>query len=75
MLRIGADEIQQRCETLAGELRQGGFEANTIPTQSLVGGGTTPGATVPSFAVEITHPNATETELAAATANGKSAPG
>jgi L-seryl-tRNA(Ser) seleniumtransferase len=65
MLRIGAEEIQRRCETLADKLRRAGFEADTIPTRSLVGGGTTPGATLPSFAVGIRRPNIMETELAA----------
>jgi L-seryl-tRNA(Ser) seleniumtransferase len=65
MLRADAESIRQRCERLAESLRARGFAADTVATSSVIGGGTAPGASLPSFAVALQHDAMTESELAA----------
>jgi L-seryl-tRNA(Ser) seleniumtransferase len=55
MLTMDAATIRARCERWAAALNTGPVHANVIPTESVVGGGTTPGATLPSFAVVLQH--------------------
>jgi L-seryl-tRNA(Ser) seleniumtransferase len=66
MLQIDAESIRRRCEPMAKSLRDCGFEAETVATKSVIGGGTTPGASLPSFAVALQHPALSEEELSAA---------
>lgn len=66
MLRIGAAELRERCDSLAETLRELGWLAETVAVRSLVGGGTTPGASLPGFAVALRHPTMTESDLSGA---------
>ncbi|HEY2861021.1 MAG TPA: L-seryl-tRNA(Sec) selenium transferase [Terracidiphilus sp.] len=53
MLGLGAESIRARCETWAVALQSEWMDTEVVPTESVVGGGTTPGATLPSFAVAL----------------------
>jgi L-seryl-tRNA(Ser) seleniumtransferase len=63
MLRISASELRRRCETLAESLRQSELETETVPVRSVVGGGTTPGASLPGCALALRHPAMDEDAL------------
>lgn len=65
MLRLSAEAVRARCEQLAAALPPGMYETEILPTRSLVGGGTTPGASLPSFALALHHRRLGETALAA----------
>ena len=65
MLRIPAEQIRVRCERLASAVNGENLSADLTPAQSVVGGGTTPGASLPSFAVSLHHNDHTEEALAA----------
>ncbi|MGI4830164.1 MAG: aminotransferase class V-fold PLP-dependent enzyme, partial [Janthinobacterium lividum] len=65
MLRLPAEDIRRRCEQCAKALRSEQVSAEVIPTRSLVGGGTTPGASLPSFALALRHAAMNEDALAA----------
>ncbi|HET7698383.1 MAG TPA: L-seryl-tRNA(Sec) selenium transferase [Vicinamibacterales bacterium] len=56
MLRMTRDEIGRRAETLAAALRASGWEARTLDGMSTIGGGSAPGAELPTTLVEVTHP-------------------
>ena len=64
MLALSANIIQQRCETLAAAVRSPSLKTEVLPTGSVVGGGTTPGASLPSFAVALRHTALNEHALA-----------
>lgn len=66
MMRRSADELRRRCDALVERLRGAGLEAEVIATRSVVGGGTTPGASVPSFGVALRRPGMSEDALEAA---------
>ncbi len=66
MLRTSFESIRIRCESIADKLRQSGFESEMVATESVIGGGTTPGATLPSFAVSVHRADFTEENIAAA---------
>lgn len=53
MMRRVAEGLRVRCDVIAERLRAAGFEAEVIATRSVVGGGTTPGASLPSFGVAL----------------------
>ncbi len=53
MLRLPADAVRARCEAMAARLDGSGYTAEVVPVRSLVGGGTTPGASLPSFAIAL----------------------
>lgn len=63
MLKISPEDLRRRCQALAEGLRGSSFETEIVSTRSLVGGGTTPGATLPSFALALRRPGATECEF------------
>jgi L-seryl-tRNA(Ser) seleniumtransferase len=65
MLTISADSIRVRCERWAAALSTERVRASVIPTESVVGGGTTPGSTLPSFAV-VLQPAAVSAEALSA---------
>ncbi len=65
MLAMQPEEVQRRCNIWADALRSGVLYAEVVATRSMVGGGTTPGASLPSFAVALEHTSLTETTLAA----------
>ena len=64
MLGASAEEIRERCERLASGLGATDVTAEVIPTRCVIGGGTTPGASVSSFAVALRHSTLSETALA-----------
>jgi L-seryl-tRNA(Ser) seleniumtransferase len=66
MLRTSADELRQRCDALVRSLSERGWQAETVAVRSLVGGGTTPGASMRGFAVALRHPAISEDALSAA---------
>lgn len=66
ILRTSVESIRTRCESMADKLRQSGFESETVATESVIGGGTTPGGKLPSFAVSLRHADWNEDEMAAA---------
>jgi L-seryl-tRNA(Ser) seleniumtransferase len=66
MLQMDAELIRGRCEAMVVALRDRGFEAETVATKSVIGGGTTPGASLPSFAVALQHPALSAEDLSAA---------
>jgi L-seryl-tRNA(Ser) seleniumtransferase len=55
MLGISPKRIRQRCEEMAQALHSATLTAETVAVQSVVGGGTTPGASLPSFALAVRH--------------------
>jgi L-seryl-tRNA(Ser) seleniumtransferase len=55
MLGIPPENIRQRCEEMAQALHSATLTAETVAVQSVVGGGTTPGASLPSFALAVRH--------------------
>ena len=65
MLSLSAASVQARCHMWAEALRSEQISAEVLPTRSLVGGGTTAGASLPSYAVALQHAQMTETALAA----------
>lgn len=66
MLRLNSDELRQRCDAVTEALRERGWQAETVAVRSLVGGGTTPGASLRGFAVALRHPAMSEDALSAA---------
>lgn len=65
MLGLSAEEIRQRCVRWADTMRCDGITAEVVPAASVVGGGTTPGATLPSFAVALQASRVSADHLAA----------
>jgi L-seryl-tRNA(Ser) seleniumtransferase len=64
MLTLSSEEVLQRCRSIAAGCTTEGLSVDVIPTDSVIGGGTTPGATLKSFAVAVRHKNMSSTELA-----------
>jgi len=55
MMRLSAEEIGKRAQALLGELRKlTTLQADIQPGESVIGGGTTPGAVLPTFVIAIT---------------------
>ncbi len=48
--------LQERADRLAGVLAARGVEASVVACRSAIGGGSTPGETLPSFAVALATP-------------------
>jgi L-seryl-tRNA(Ser) seleniumtransferase len=65
MMHAPAGEIRERCLAMAEALRSTGLSVNVVETGSVLGGGTTPGAKLPSFAVSLRHPAESESAFAA----------
>lgn len=65
MLSTSAGAIKDRCERWASALKSVAVNAGVVPTRSIVGGGTTPGASLPSFAVAIEASGIGASQLAA----------
>ena len=55
MLGASPDSIRVRAEALAAELKSTSFDVTVKVTESIVGGGTTPTATLPSYGVFLKH--------------------
>ncbi len=65
MLRLPANAVRVRCERWAEALCLPGVEIGVVATESVVGGGTTPGASLPSFAVSMLCAGMSEDALSA----------
>jgi L-seryl-tRNA(Ser) seleniumtransferase len=65
MMAMDAEAIRRRCERLADVLAGRALEAEVVPVRSMVGGGTTPGASLASFAVALSRRGSGAAELAA----------
>jgi L-seryl-tRNA(Ser) seleniumtransferase len=65
MLAMQPEAVERRCHACADALRSPALHAHVVATRSLVGGGTAPGASLPSFAVALEHTGMNETTLAA----------
>lgn len=65
MLRMTAEAIGERADTLAAALTEAGFRASVIDGASTIGGGSAPGAPLPTRLVELQHPTMSANELAA----------
>jgi L-seryl-tRNA(Ser) seleniumtransferase len=65
MLAMQPEAVERRCHACADALRSPALNAHVVATRSLVGGGTTPGASLSSFAVALEHTGMNETTLAA----------
>jgi L-seryl-tRNA(Ser) seleniumtransferase len=55
MMRTPSEEIRKRSVAMARALSTFDVTAEVIETRSVVGGGTTPGASLPSFALALRH--------------------
>jgi L-seryl-tRNA(Ser) seleniumtransferase len=58
MIAASEDILRGRAEQLASGLRARGFDVETAPVHSAVGGGSLPGATLPSWALSLPGPDA-----------------
>jgi L-seryl-tRNA(Ser) seleniumtransferase len=65
MLSLSPEAVRLRCEQWALALESSEVSVQVVETRSLAGGGTTPGATLPSFAVALRHKGLSEQALAA----------
>jgi L-seryl-tRNA(Ser) seleniumtransferase len=65
MMSLSLDAVQKRCLVMADALRLMGVSVEVVNTRSVVGGGTTPGDSLPSFAVSLCHSSETESAFAA----------
>jgi L-seryl-tRNA(Ser) seleniumtransferase len=64
MMRASSDAIKSRCLVMAESLCSNKASVEVVPTQSFIGGGTTPGASLPSFAVSVRHESVSESVFA-----------
>ena len=64
MLGLSSTEILHRCEQLAASVGGEVLTADVVPSQSLIGGGTTPGKKLSSFAIAIRHASIDANQLA-----------
>lgn len=53
MLRIPKEELRQRCEAVRQDITADTLEAAIVAVQSVIGGGTTPGTALESFALSL----------------------
>lgn len=65
MLRKSAEEIRARCTAWAQTLASDHMRAEVVAITSVVGGGTTPGTTLPSFAIALEVPGVNADTVAA----------
>jgi L-seryl-tRNA(Ser) seleniumtransferase len=65
MMRTPSAEIKRRCLAMAEDLRSSKASVDVVETQSVLGGGTTPGASLSSFAIALRHIAVSESALAA----------
>lgn len=56
MITTSPDDLKQSARRWARRLTRAGIPARTIPSESAIGGGSLPGATLPSWLVAIPHP-------------------
>ncbi len=65
MLALSAKEIRDRCERLAGSLQCEALTVDVVASNALIGGGTTPGKKLNSFALVVRHVSLPPDQLAA----------
>lgn len=65
IIGLQAEAIEARAEAIVSALRSSGLDAGVVPVSSVIGGGTAPGASLPSFAVALSVPGLSESSLAA----------
>jgi L-seryl-tRNA(Ser) seleniumtransferase len=65
MLSLSSEAIRSRCEAWALTLKSDSLDTEVLPTDSVAGGGTNPGATLPSFAVGLRAKHLNADNLAA----------
>jgi L-seryl-tRNA(Ser) seleniumtransferase len=65
MLSRAPDELMRRCREIARQVVSSTVTLDVVPVTSLVGGGTAPGASLPSCALSIRHAFLTAAELLA----------
>jgi L-seryl-tRNA(Ser) seleniumtransferase len=65
MLRMPAEAARARCLAIAETLRSTSASVEVVETRSVVGGGTTPGASLASFALALRPSHVSETVFAA----------
>ena len=56
MITTSPDDLKRSARRWARRLTRAGIPARTIPSESAIGGGSLPGATLPSWLVAIPHP-------------------
>ena len=64
MMRASPERIRERCLSIAGELSGSKTSVDVVETRSVLGGGTTPGASLGSFAIALQHAFVSETAFA-----------
>jgi L-seryl-tRNA(Ser) seleniumtransferase len=55
MLRLTAEEIEERCRGIVNSIKSTALTLAIIPVESVVGGGTAPSARLKSYAVSVRH--------------------
>jgi L-seryl-tRNA(Ser) seleniumtransferase len=65
MLALTVAQIEGRAAALAGLLTSEGFSGTVVDGESTVGGGSAPGATLPTRLVAVTHPTLSAAKLEA----------
>jgi L-seryl-tRNA(Ser) seleniumtransferase len=65
MLALGSKAIRTRCENLAASLNSERLRTEVVSSNSVIGGGTTPGKKLKSFALAIRHTSINSNHLAA----------
>ncbi len=63
ILAIRPEELMQRCQRLARQIRSKSLAIDAVPVESLIGGGTAPQATLPSCALSLRHASLSAEEL------------
>ena len=64
MISAAPEDIARRAKRLARKLRSAGYSVETSPGGSVTGGGSLPGAGIPTTLLAVTHPSLTPKELA-----------
>ena len=65
MMHLRAEEIAERAAAVRAQLKPGAFEAALIEGESVIGGGSTPGAVLPTRLLAISRESSSADELAA----------
>jgi L-seryl-tRNA(Ser) seleniumtransferase len=63
IMRLSAAEIKQRADKMAARLPREQFETEVIAGESVLGGGTAPTATLPTFLLALSSPRLSATEF------------
>jgi L-seryl-tRNA(Ser) seleniumtransferase len=63
IMRLSAAEIKQRADKMAARLPREQFETEVIAGESVIGGGTAPTATLPTFLLALSSPRLSATEF------------